>query len=317
MENEEKGLEGQYEESTVQPVTAPAPAPVRSLEQQYQKVKQERKKQEETVKNAAYVQQGAAEVLKQAEARLKALGDHEKALEQLVNQNEAIKANLEQRRRAAQGALQDAKDYLGELVKDLEAELSDAYRQHIDFAIAEEDQRIDTLRGDVDDLKQVVADAEEARAAAQAAATRAEVASRDMQTQLQQLGGRIQEAMTKLSQARQAAETADQNGQNGEAYYLVYEAAAAIQDLQAVGDPETEQKLRDALSASTQEAVAAREKTAQAQGELDAKKAELRAKESELQTAEKQRAANIQQKVGDFPEADMRSEPPAAPAAAA
>jgi hypothetical protein len=134
---------------------------------------------------------------------------------------------------------------------------------------------------------------------------------------LQQLGGRIQAAMTQVTQAPQAAETADKNRQAGEAYFLAHELKVAIQHLEGVSTPETEQDLRDDIGTYWRAAVALREDLAKAQRYMEEGKAKLQAKESELHTAEKQRTANIQQKVRDFREADKRPQPPAVPARAA
>ena len=281
-------------------------APATNLEKQLEEVSRQLEEQAEAARSADEKLQGATRERNQEEARRKALEDRKKALAQLVSQMEAVKASLDQRRQAAQKVQQGAEEGHAELIEDLQAELSEAYRQHIDGAIADEKQKTGDLRDEVDGLEQEAQAAEKAKAEAQARVTQAEMASRTAQTGLQQLGGRIQAAVSEVTQARQAAAAADQKGQAGEAYFLAHELKAAIERLAEVSDPRAEQDLREAMNKHWQAAVAAREELAVAQQDLDASKARLQAKQSALQAAEKQWAANVQQKVRDFPEDGRR-----------
>ncbi|MBN1657601.1 MAG: hypothetical protein JXA93_04325 [Anaerolineae bacterium] len=305
-------IEVDNELPAAEPVAPAEPVSAKTLEEQLAELEQLLRAQEEAVKSADEQLRGAAEAQKREEARRKALEDRKKAVGQLVNQVKTIRDGLAPLRQAALAALEDAEDYLGELADDLKAELSDAYRQHIAAAFAEADYRITDLEGDAEARRQAVSEAEEAKVATQAEVTRMEVAAREVQTELQQLGGRIQAAMAAVAQARSATETARQKGQGGETFLLGYGLAAAVEDLRRVSDSQTEQNLRDALDAYRQATTIAREKLATTQDKLDEKKADLREKENELQAAKKQRAASIQKKVRDFPEEDMRSEPSAA-----
>lgn len=286
-----------------------APEPAASLEEQLEQAKQELKQQEDAVKSADQNLQGATDAQKAADALRKVLEEKKNALEQLLSQSQTISTNIARRRQTAQQDLNDAETYYSELVKDLEAGLSEAYRTHIDAAIATEKTRIDAARDEVSRFKREVKGAEDEAAKAKVEATTAETDFSNARNEFEQLATRIQTVASEVARLRKAAETADQNGQGGDAFFLAYELDRGIETLRELIKPETEQGLRDVATMLLNAAVEAREKRTAATDVLNKKKTELSLAEADLQTAEKQRTANIQKKIRDFPEKEMQSHP--------
>jgi DNA repair exonuclease SbcCD ATPase subunit len=284
-------------------------AQAKSLEQQLAEVEQQLQAQEEAVKNADQGLQGATEARNRAEAQRKVLENRQKMLAQLVNQLGSIEANLNQRRQAAEAVQKEVENYYAELMEDLEAGLSEAYRQHIDNAIAEEDQKSDALEDEVNNLKGQIEQTEAALAQAKAEVTAAETAFRNAQTELQQLSTLIQTAVSEVNQLRKAAEAAVQNRQGGDAYFLARSLENAIVELERVSAKGEEERLRNEIIQYGQQAEAKRQQMTAATEELNRMKAPLREAESALQAAKKQRAANIQKKIQDFPEEDQHAQP--------
>lgn len=292
----------------------PPPAQGVSLEEALEEVNQLLQEQEEALNDAMGNLKDATNAQKAAEAKRKALDDIKKTLEQLVSQLQSSATNLEQQRQSARAVQEAAETYYTELMHDLEASLSDAYRDHIDEAIATVDEQIENLEEQVEEQKQAVKAAEDKLAQARRDATEADAAFRNAQAELQQLATRIQSAVSEVNRLRKAAETADKNGPSGETYFLARELESAIETLEEAIAPETEEDVRDAIAESWQAATNARLQVTAATEELNRAKAALTQTESDLQTAIRQRTATIQQKVRDFPENDKLVAAPAATA---
>lgn len=310
--NGEKNAREPEQESSVQKDEALEPANedstastgVVSLNRELARIENKLREKQTKVEDAEKARLGATNEQRMAEARRRLLEEEKNALQQLIGQLRSSESNLARRREAVEAGWKDAESFLD---KDLGAGLSEVYRKHIDEAIVAENQKIDDGKAKVGTIAEKLQAAERQLADAKRELSNAEGGLRRAQAELQQLDARIQTTSAEVSRLLKASQTAKENGQAGDAFYLARELENALDLLEQVSNPEREENLLDEVANQWQKAEAARAQVQQANEELNQHKTELREAESALQKAEKERTANIQKKLRDFPEKDKRS----------
>ncbi len=141
-------------------------------------------------------------------------------------------------------AAQDEVDGARQVYDELEVGLTQALPENVPELVLDAVQRVDgeinELREAVDNAQTAVEKAEEALAGAQKEADKAEADFQEAQAELENLPGQVKKQRAGVSNLKTAASTAARNGKTVEAYYLLLELKDALEQLEALVDPDQE-----------------------------------------------------------------------------
>lgn len=263
---------------------------MKHLGDRLENLQEELRRNEEAIADQNETLAGAQEALKRLTAK-------KTALQRIVDDVKATKSGTEKQREAAEKERQDGEQVYDELLARLNKELSEDYRDAIEAAISAVDGEIEDLKQKVADLQRQVADAESALEDAKEHAAELDASFRATQTRLRQLPKQIQTTQGQVSKLKGAARTAADSGRATEAYLLLKELRQAIDELEALTDPQKEQELVDQLTSQWEQLNNTNNEVADNTSSLEQLKRDLATAEKELQPKVQGRQAAIKERL--------------------
>jgi chromosome segregation ATPase len=208
---------------------------------------------------------------------------------------------LGNQREAADQEREDAEEVRDKLFAQLEKQLSKEHRDSVDAAIAEVDDELTSLQGDVEALAQEVADAEQGAAEAKEKVAALEAGFQEAQAELQRLPAQISAAQSRVADAKTAAKGAAESGRTSEAFFLARDLARAIDDLKQAADPAKESALLGTLLKLEPELEQARKEAEAKAADLEELKRQRTEVEQRLKTKAEGRDAAVKAKLAAGP----------------
>lgn len=235
-----------------------------------------------------------------AQNRLKVSTDKTTALQRALDDIAKSQDATAKQRDTVQKELDDAIAMSNSMCEELEAQLSDQYRQAIGDLRDKVDQNIADLDAQVQKLTGELDTAQKNATNANGNVAQTKAAFDSTAAKLKQFPADLTAGKDRIVKVKTAMKSAFDAGKAIDAYYQSKELDAALQDAKGYLDPGIESKWLADLSSQWTALASAMQASGEANTALDQAKAKLAAAKQELAQAQKGREASVRQQLDDL-----------------